>query len=52
MTQEWKHKGVCDDVYYVMVHNPCGAEVMILMGRIAACPKCQPEEWERLRAGA
>lgn len=42
---EWDDKGMCDDAYYVHVHRPCGTEVMTLVGHVAICPKCQPEEW-------
>lgn len=36
---------MCDDVYYISVHTPCGTEVMTLAGCVRICPKCQPEEW-------
>jgi hypothetical protein len=41
---EWKNKGICDDVYYVKEHLPCGTEVMVLIGHSVTCPKCQPED--------
>lgn len=44
---EWEEKGMCDDVYYVVVHVPCGTNVRMLMSHQAICPKCQPEEWAR-----
>ena len=47
---EWKNKGVCDDMYYIKVHVPCGTEMMVLMGFVPLCPKCQPEEWAERKA--
>jgi len=45
--REWENRGVCDDRYYKMRHIPCGSQVLILMGHVAVCPKCQPEEYAK-----
>lgn len=47
---EWENKGMCDDMYYIKVHVPCGTEIMVLTGFVALCPKCQPDEWAERKA--
>ena len=46
-SEEWEDSGVIDDVYHKVMHTPCGTTVLILVGRVAVCPKCQPEEWAK-----
>jgi hypothetical protein len=48
--EEWEDEGMCDDIYYVKVHKPCGARLHVLMGHMAICPKCPPEEWAEEKA--
>jgi hypothetical protein len=48
--REWEELGMCDGVYYIQRHVPCGTTVHILMGTAIVCPKCQPEEWAIERA--
>ena len=40
---DWKETGMRGD-YYKMVHIPCGAKVVVLIGHEPICPTCQPEE--------
>ncbi|HVP50217.1 MAG TPA: hypothetical protein VMT56_03245 [Candidatus Bathyarchaeia archaeon] len=47
---EWEELKMVDDVYYKMLHIPCGTTVQILVGYRAVCPKCQPEEWRKRAA--
>lgn len=47
---EWEDLGTCDDIYCKQRHTACSTEVMILMGHVATCPKCQPEEWAEQKA--
>ena len=48
--EEWEDQGMCDGVYYVHTHKPCGTQIMVLMGQMAVCPKCEPQRWAELRA--
>lgn len=41
---EWQDRG---QIYSVLLHVPCGTEVPVLMGQVAICPKCQPEQWAK-----
>jgi hypothetical protein len=44
---EWEELRMCDDVYYILRHVPCGTEVQVMGGYKSICPLCQPEEWAK-----
>jgi len=48
---EWENKGMCDDMYYIKVHVPCGTEIMVLTGCVpsarSASRKNGPKEKHR-----
>jgi hypothetical protein len=49
---EWEDIGkgpLIDDLYYTLRHKPCGSVVYIAAGFAHHCPKCEPEEFEKLR---
>jgi predicted metal-binding protein len=49
---EWENIGkgrLIDDLYYELRHRPCGTAVYVATGFVAHCPKCEPEQFERLR---
>lgn len=47
---EWEEEGMCDDIYYLSRHVPCGTQVQVMGGYPRVCPKCQPEEWAKTHA--
>jgi hypothetical protein len=48
MADEWEFLGIEDEVYRECKHT-CGTVVLVLEGCEAVCPKCQPEQYAKLK---
>ena len=52
ISSEWKDEGtpLVEDLYFPLVHKFCGTRFLLMGGFVPVCPKCQPEEFAKLRA--